>query len=376
MALNLLSPTIFTTSVLVADTVHTTGGSTDSIPTLTMVGGQPVSAALELQATDAAFLPTRLTTAQRDDLSNPTNGMLIYNTDAGVFEFYSGGVWTDFSAGSGDVDGPAGSTADNIAIFSDTTGKLLADSGVSITQVTEPTFASRMFPLRAPAPLVNVNDIGNIGILTFVDPGFISITGGNPLSNYVSVGFFIDSTTNLTTTLFVDSTATLDPTSISALVELSSTTGALLVSRMTTTQKNALTATDGMILYDNTANAFNLHENGNWVPLVTAGGLPWTTVSGATPMAPNNGYIPNASVTFTLPTLAGIGDEFRVAGNIGLWIIAQNAGQTIQFGNIYTTSGVGGSLVATNHGDCIELVCIVANTTFAVISSMGNITVN
>ena len=54
----------------------------------------------------------------------------------------------------------------------------------------------------------------------------------------------------------------------SALVELSSTTGALLLSRMTTTQKNALTAVNGMIVYDATLNKFQGYENGAWTNFV------------------------------------------------------------------------------------------------------------
>lgn len=46
---------------------------------------------------------------------------------------------------------------------------------------------------------------------------------------------------------------------------LNSTSNALLVPRMTTTQKNALTAVNGMILYDTTLNAFYFYENGSWV---------------------------------------------------------------------------------------------------------------
>lgn len=52
---------------------------------------------------------------------------------------------------------------------------------------------------------------------------------------------------------------------ISALLELSSTTGALLVTRMNNGQRNGLTAVDGMIIYNTTANAFNFRENGSWV---------------------------------------------------------------------------------------------------------------
>jgi len=54
----------------------------------------------------------------------------------------------------------------------------------------------------------------------------------------------------------------------SALLDLTSTTGALLITRMTTTQKNALTAINGMLLYDSTLNKFQGYENGSWTSLI------------------------------------------------------------------------------------------------------------
>jgi hypothetical protein len=51
----------------------------------------------------------------------------------------------------------------------------------------------------------------------------------------------------------------------SAILELASTTGALLVSRMTTAQRNALTAINGMIIYNSTTGEFNFREGGAWV---------------------------------------------------------------------------------------------------------------
>lgn len=54
----------------------------------------------------------------------------------------------------------------------------------------------------------------------------------------------------------------------SALMDLTSTTGALLLTRMTTAQKNALTAVNGMVLYDSTLNKFQGYENGSWASLI------------------------------------------------------------------------------------------------------------
>lgn len=111
----------------------------------------------------------------------------------------------------------------------------------------------------------------------------------------------------------------------------------------------------------------------------TGGGLPWSVETGAAVAAAiDSGYIANRAggVTFTLPTTAAVGSILRICSIQGLWTIAQNAGESIVFGAFTTTVGAGGSLVATNVGDTIEIVCTVADTTWAVLSSIGNITVN
>ena len=48
-------------------------------------------------------------------------------------------------------------------------------------------------------------------------------------------------------------------------VDITTTEGALIVSRLTSTEITALSAANGMIVYNTTTNAFNFYENGSWV---------------------------------------------------------------------------------------------------------------
>ena len=111
----------------------------------------------------------------------------------------------------------------------------------------------------------------------------------------------------------------------------------------------------------------------------SGGGLTWNEVTGTTQAAAaDNGYIANneSLVTITLPSTIAVGKIIRVAGKAsGKWKIAQNEGQIIYFGDQNTTSGTAGYLAAQTQYDSIELLCITANTTFNVISVVGNITV-
>lgn len=112
------------------------------------------------------------------------------------------------------------------------------------------------------------------------------------------------------------------------------------------------------------------------------GGVSWTNVTGTSQaLASGNGYLISNSgtVTLTLPTtIAQFGVIMIVgsgSGGTGGWTISQAAGQSIVFGKLTTTVGVGGSLSSTNQSDVVYLLCTVANTTFQVLSSIGNLSV-
>jgi hypothetical protein len=110
----------------------------------------------------------------------------------------------------------------------------------------------------------------------------------------------------------------------------------------------------------------------------TATGEAWTNVTGTTQtISPGNGYTASNAgvVTFSLPATAAYGTIFEITTGTtsGGWAISQASGQSIQFGDVVTTTGASGSLASTNKGDSVKVLTTVANTTFQVLSSIGNI---
>ncbi|WP_340065054.1 hypothetical protein [Ascidiimonas aurantiaca] len=52
------------------------------------IGTTTPQAALDISSVNSGILIPRLTTAQRDAIASPTDGMMIYNTDEHVFQYY------------------------------------------------------------------------------------------------------------------------------------------------------------------------------------------------------------------------------------------------------------------------------------------------
>lgn len=104
--------------------------------------------------------------------------------------------------------------------------------------------------------------------------------------------------------------------------------------------------------------------------------LQWANVSGTTQAAAvNSGYIIGnaAQTTVTLPATAALGSVVAIAGKGAAgWVMTANTGQTIKLGN--QTTSTAGTLTSTNLYDCIEIVCVTADTTWVARNIVGNIT--
>jgi hypothetical protein len=65
------------------------------------IGTKTINSAsvLELTSTKKGVLTPRMTTAQRNAISSPATGLLIYNLNEATFNTYNGTSWTDFTTG-------------------------------------------------------------------------------------------------------------------------------------------------------------------------------------------------------------------------------------------------------------------------------------
>lgn len=64
------------------------GAATDAVTT----------AILELTSTAKGFLPPRLTTTQRNAISSPATGLVVYNTSTNKLNVYTGSAWEAISS--------------------------------------------------------------------------------------------------------------------------------------------------------------------------------------------------------------------------------------------------------------------------------------
>lgn len=121
-----------------------------------------------------------------------------------------------------------------------------------------------------------------------------------------------------------------------------------------------------------------VNASGSITISATSGGFIWSTVTGTSQtISAENGYIANNAslITFTLPSTAAVGDTFKIMGlAAGGWTIVENTGQSIIFGDVTSTT-TSGSISSTDAHDSITVTCTVANTTWSVSQSIGNLSI-
>jgi len=237
---------------------------------------------------------------------------------------------------------------------------------------------------------IAATDVTSVGLAAFNDAqfsvdanGFVSLTGG---ITPPTLGLTPDAFTGPGTDPVVpDGSGNIDVTGVQVAtgttaqgLRTNSTAANQLRLEIQRSTSNATTNADlnGISHFDN--DYFTVDGNA-FVSLTGISSFFWIEVTGTSDsMVVNRGYVANNAglVTLTLPVTAAFGTVIRVAGKgAGLWRIAQNASQQIHVGSVSTTAGVGGRIDAADRRDCIELLCIVADTEWETLSSVGTLTI-
>ncbi|MFV5698461.1 ice-binding family protein [Flavobacterium sp. ZT3R17] len=187
-----------------------------------------ISSMLDIQSTDKGFLLPRLTTAERDAISSPATGLLIYNTTTSIFNFYNLG-WKDFITGLVlPINGGTGIANSNESTLALPGAFATTITTTGLTEVTLPKtgtlYGTETGSITSAQILNSLSDKTGTGKLVFSEsPTFTGIT----LAPTAAVG---TNTTQLATTAFVLANTASNYKSVNATGDIitSSTTDVLL----------------------------------------------------------------------------------------------------------------------------------------------------
>ena len=237
-----------------------------------VVGGtsKDASSVLDIQSTTKGVLIPRVTVTERDAISSPANGLLIYNSDSSWFEQYNSSLWVRLGEANTNID------STGIADLGYVAGAHTVDKNLGIDNLT---LDSTRFL-----------DVNNYSLTVFNDSLSLVIDSlANISGGYDSLKLFslekVDTTSSKLelyndtlpkvrlhsdTTSFIVKGLAIGDTVIdnSALLELISTEKGFLIPRMTSVERDAITTpATSLMIYNNTDSEFQYYNGAAWTSL-------------------------------------------------------------------------------------------------------------
>jgi hypothetical protein len=351
------------------------GDATASSNAITIVGATGISTSASGSTLTITGTATSITLAGN---SGSISGSSFTLSGSGVISSAASGSTVAFtSTAANTINSTSGSATASSNAFT-----IVGASGIT----TSATGSTLTITGTGSAVVNSVN--GNSGTAT-PSAGVLTVTGDGTVLSTSGSG----STLSLTSTAArVFHSGSGDATASSNAITITGT-GPISTTATSATLTIATSAANSIATDSGTAtassNAFTISGSGSVSTSASGstititgsgGGFTWNNTTGSTQtMAVGNGYVSNDGatlVTFTLPSTAAVGSLVAVQGaGSGLWTIAQNSGQTIAFNAVTSTSGATGSVSSTSQFDSITLICITANTGWAVNQATGNLSV-
>jgi len=203
-------------------------------------------------------------------------------TVRGLFLYHSGGgaQMYAYDYPGGDTDGdPLSISAEQFTFFTYLSGglnarlKILNNGNVGIgttsplahLHIQRPTSSTSEFLRIQPTdvsaiPKISIRHTDGTEVMSMsANTSGARVDGVGTAALYLGAGGFVRATID------TDGEVGIGTITPQGALDVSSTTGAFIVPRMTTTERDALTAVNGMIVYNTSDNQFNFYENGAWV---------------------------------------------------------------------------------------------------------------
>jgi len=151
-------------------------------------GTRDASSRLDVQSTTQGFLPPRMTTTQRDAISSPATGLVVYNTTLNSTDTYDGARWRTDS----ETIVTNRQTASYSLVLADR-GKLVEMNVASANTLTVPLNSSIAFPIGTKidvtqygAGATTITATGGVTIRSFTS--FLKIAGQYAVCTLVKIG--------------------------------------------------------------------------------------------------------------------------------------------------------------------------------------------
>ena len=221
-------------------------------------------------------------------------------------------------------------------------GGTLTKKDTIVTSATNTLSITGLQPGNTTDSILTVNATGVLRKIPYSDSSLYNNDGLLKANRNIYMG--ASTLTFDTTTLYINPTTnsigigTATP-HLSAEVDITSTTGGILVPRMTTLQKTGIASpANGLLVYDITTNSFWVYKNTLWVEMITgAPNINTQTVSYQLTPADNGKIIEfnsASAVNCTIPT--GLPAGFQVSiSQIGLGQVTFVAGSGMTLRNAY-----------------------------------------
>ncbi len=223
------------------------------------------SAALDITSTTQGILIPRMTTANRNAILNPANGLMVYQTDGVAgFYYYAASAWKAVTA-----------SLANISLSNLTATSVNA----SLIPKTDNTYDLGTNTLKWGNLYVNNLNFADASVQTTAFTPYTPGTGINITGNAITNTSPTQWTTAANNIYYNTGSAGLGTTTpdASALLDLTSITQGVLVPRMTTANRNGiLSPATGLLIFQTDGAAGFYYYSGGW-KAVTNTASQWTT---------------------------------------------------------------------------------------------------